>query len=245
MIDDILTIIWKEWKELFLRRGSARSGWFNILIMVGVLGVLMPYQTGSEWLQNPLLPLVWSWLPIFLTINIVADAFAGERERHTLETLLASRLSDRAILLGKIAAAVTYGWSIAVVSMLVGAVTVNVAFPGDGIQFYSGWGFPLGVTLSFLAATLIAAVGTLVSLNAPTARAAYQRLSMVVMAVWLLPTVGISFLPDEVTGPLFASLSNINLLQVILGVGAAFLIADVVLILATLARFRRNRLILE
>ena len=37
---------------------------------------------------------------------MIADGIPGERERHTLETLLASRLSDRSILLGKVMAAV-------------------------------------------------------------------------------------------------------------------------------------------
>ena len=42
----------------------------------------------------------------------VPDPLPRERERHTLETLLASRLSDRAILLGKIGAAVGFEWVI-------------------------------------------------------------------------------------------------------------------------------------
>ena len=36
---------------------------------------------------------MWMWFSLLLVINVVADSFAGERERHTLETLLASRLS--------------------------------------------------------------------------------------------------------------------------------------------------------
>ncbi|NMB88377.1 MAG: ABC-2 type transporter, partial [Chloroflexi bacterium] len=110
MFTDIVTIIHKEWKEIFIQRGSARSGWASVLVILGVVGVLMPLQSGREWLENPLLTVVWSWLPIFLTIHMVTDAIAGERERHTLETLLASRLSDLAIILGKLGAAVLYGW---------------------------------------------------------------------------------------------------------------------------------------
>lgn len=50
------------------------------------------------------------YFPLVLTLTMVADSFAGERERHALETLLASRLSDRAILLGEAAALTSYGW---------------------------------------------------------------------------------------------------------------------------------------
>ena len=58
---------------------------------------------------------------------MIADSFAGERERHTLETLLASRLSDRAILFGKIAACIAYGWLMAMLCVLVGTITENVS----------------------------------------------------------------------------------------------------------------------
>ena len=57
---------------------------------------------------------------------VIADSFAGERERHTLETLLASRLSDHSILFGKIAASMAYGWLISLSCILAGAITVNI-----------------------------------------------------------------------------------------------------------------------
>jgi ABC-2 type transport system permease protein len=245
MIGDISTIIWKEWKEVLLQRGSTRGGIFGILIILGLLGVFMPLQSGPEWLNNPLLVLIWSWLPIFLAINIVADAFAGERERHTLETLLASRLSDRAILLGKIGAAVMYAWGIAVSGMLLGAITINIANPQNGLLFYQGYTFPAGVVLSLLASTLVASLGLMVSLSAPTARAAYQRLSIIIIAIWLLPTVVLQFLPDALAAEIFGVLGTVNL-GAVLGWGAAILLAaDIVLIAVAMSRFRRARLILE
>jgi ABC-2 type transport system permease protein len=245
MISDIMTMIWKEWKEVLVQRGSSRSGVFGILIILGLLGVLMPLQTGPEWLNNPMLVLVWSWLPIFLAINMVADAFAGERERHTLETLLASRLSDRSILLGKIGAAVLYAWGIAVSGMLLGAITINIAHADQGLQFYSGFTFPAGVVLSLLASILVACLGVMVSLRAPTARAAYQRLSIVIIAIWLLPTIVLQFLPDTLEAEVFAVLGTVNFGAVALWGGIILLTANVILILAALARFRRARLILE
>ncbi len=244
MISDVLTIIWKEWKEIFLRRGGSRSGWLNLAIIVGLLGVFMPLQSGQQWLTNPIVPLLWSWLPIFMAINIVADAFAGERERHTLETLLASRLSDQAILLGKIGAAVFYSWGITIIGMLLGAITVNVAFPGGPI-FYTGITFPLGLLLSFLAALLVSSVGTLISLNADTARAAYQRLSIAIMAVWLLPTLGLQLIPAQVRANLFSGLQGINVTSLVIGALAALMLADIALILISMARFKRAKLILE
>jgi ABC-2 type transport system permease protein len=110
MINDITTIIWKEIKEIFLQRPNFRGGWAGLLVLLAVFGIFIPLQSGPAWVSSPANLAIWSWVPYLLVSGVVADSFAGERERHTLETLLASRLSDRAILFGKIGAALVYGW---------------------------------------------------------------------------------------------------------------------------------------
>lgn len=245
MLSDIFTIIGKEWKEIFLRRGSVRGGLVNLVVIFGVIGVLMPLQTGAAWLTNPLYLLVWSWLPVFMALGIVTDAFAGERERHTLETLLASRLSDRAILFGKIGAAVAYAWGIAVAGMLVAAVTINVAHPENGLQFYPGGIFAAAVAVSGLAALLFSTLGVLVSLRAETARQAYQRLSIWMIVFWLLPTLGLQFLPQSLLARLSAWFEGVNITAVILGAIGVMAAASAGLIAAATARFQRARLILD
>jgi ABC-2 type transport system permease protein len=96
---DIKTILWKEFRELFQARQGlfGRGGWISIAITVGLLGVLIPVQAGEGWVSNPLHMVWWVWVPFLMVTYIVTDTFAGERERHTLETLLASRLSDKTI----------------------------------------------------------------------------------------------------------------------------------------------------
>ena len=49
-----------------------------------------------------------------------------ERERHTLETLLSTRLSDHTILLGKIGATVSYAWGMTQIVLLIALVPVNI-----------------------------------------------------------------------------------------------------------------------
>ena len=66
------------------------------------------------------------WIPFFVIISFIGDAIAGERERHTLETLLASCMPDRAILLGKVLAVVFYAWGMGVISLLPGLVLVDL-----------------------------------------------------------------------------------------------------------------------
>jgi ABC-2 type transport system permease protein len=116
---DISIIIWKEWKDLLFQGGI--TGYIRPLIMIGVLGVLLPLQSKTSWLDLPLVGVLGLLLvPFLVIITMVGDSFAGERERHTLETLLASRMPDRAILLGKIGAILGYAWSIMLISLLVG-----------------------------------------------------------------------------------------------------------------------------
>lgn len=245
MIQDITTIIWKEWKEIFLMRGSVRSGLLNIGVILLIIGVVFPYQNGPEWLTSPLGLITWSWLPLFLVMGIIADSFAGERERHTLETLLASRLPDRAILFGKIGSAVLYGWSLVVLSMLLGAVTINLSHPGNGFQFYSLPIFAVVLLLSLLAALLMSAIGVLVSLHSATTRQAYQKMSFAFLVLWFVPMLTLQFLPDDARTRLISSLSGISLESLVGGVIAFLIVADIVLIAIGMRQFRRARLILD
>ena len=98
MIADILTVARKEWKEYVLAGTGLKGGRMGLVIMLVVFGVVLPAQNGTDWLTSPALLLAWAWVPLMLVSGVVADSFAGERERHTLETLLASRLPDQAIL---------------------------------------------------------------------------------------------------------------------------------------------------
>ncbi|NTV36710.1 MAG: ABC transporter permease [Anaerolineaceae bacterium] len=243
MIADIKTLIWKEWKEMFLQRGSTRTGLFNLLIIVGLMGVFMPLQMGKEWLSSPTGLLLWSWMPMFLVLGMVTDAFAGERERHTLETLLASRLEDGAILFGKIGAAVSYGWTFVLASMLLGAVTINIAFPEEGIRFYPMTTLVSGLGLSLLACTLIATLGVMVSLRAPTARAAYQRLSMFMLAFFLVPMVGMQVAPVEMRDKIADVLAGLNWNQLLVVIAVVLLVVDAGLIFLARSRFQRGKLI--
>lgn len=245
MLTDITTLIRKEWKEMFMLRGSLRGGLVNLLIMIGVFGIFIPLQSAKEWFDTPLLPIVWSWMPVFMTTWMVADAVAGERERHTLETLLASRLSDRAILFGKLSASVLYGFSLALTNLLLAAVTVNLARLQDGLRFYPAGFFFILLAFNLLGCGLLAGLGVLVSLRAATARQAYQRLSIVMMVVWLLPTVALPLLPAKWTAPLNVILMKADFTAILGLVCLALLVIDAALVATGLARFKRARLVLE
>ena len=119
MNPDFVAVFWKEWKEILLERASGGSG-LRPLIMVGLIGVVIPLRLDAQryFSPRPLLGLIFVSLAAVLAV--VPDAFAGERERHTLETLLASRLPDRAILFGKLAACLGYGWLLSIITIILG-----------------------------------------------------------------------------------------------------------------------------
>lgn len=245
MLTEIYAILRKEWKEMLMMRGSLRGGLTNLLVIVGVFGIVVPLQSAKDWFVSPLLPIVWSWMPVFMTTWMVADSVAGERERHTLDTLLASRLSDRAILFGKLAASVLYGFGLALANLLLAAVTVNVARFGEGLRFYPPEFFVLLLAFSFLGCGLLAGLGVLVSLRAATARQAYQRLSIVMVVVWVLPTVALPLLPAGWLASVDTLLTNANY-NAILGMVCLVLLAlDAMVVSISMARFTRAKLALE
>src|SRR5829696_2767260 len=128
MISDILNVAGKELREI-LTFGDARGrSKFSLIILILIFGIIFPLQNGRDWVDSPTNIMIWGWMPFIWVSGVVADLFAGERERHTLESLLATRLSDQAILFGKLLAALTYGFLLTWVIMIVSLVTVNIGF---------------------------------------------------------------------------------------------------------------------
>jgi ABC-2 type transport system permease protein len=247
MMQDIITIIRKEWQEVIFHRSGGRQSWVSILIIIGVVGVYLPYMNGVEWLSDPVSLLTWAWLPIFMTNSMVADAFAGERERHTLETLLSTRLSDGAILLGKVAASVLYAWLISLLSALTGALTVNVMAGSGTFLFYKPAMFFGGLLGVLLVAILMSAIGVFVSLKAETVRQAAQKLSLSVTALWFIPFILLQTFPDQTKRVIenLAPLLEQNGTLLLVLVFVILLAVDVLMLLLAKKRFKRTRLILE
>jgi len=245
MKDDILTVIWKERKGLFRvrgRRAQALLGMFSPVL----LAIYFPLQEGVEWVQSPLSLLLAFVAPLVLVGISIPDSFAGERERHTLPTLLASRLSDRAILFGKIITSVAFGWGVTLMLLVVSLVTVNVANWGGHILVYKLSILLADLAFSFLVAMLTAAAGVLFSLRAATVQEAQQAL----MAVLLIPPMILQFAVFAIMGSdsgkarLQEVLGTLSFEQIILVIVAVLLVLDVVLLMAAMARFKRARLIL-
>jgi len=244
MITDIFTVAWKELGEIFTFGDVRGRSKFSLIVLIVIFGIVIPLQNGREWVSSPVSAMIWAWMPFLWVSGVVADLFAGERERHTLEALLATRLSDQSILFGKLLAAMAYGFILTWVIMLVSIVTVNVSSGRNGLLFY-----PLPTTLaalvfSILISGLSASIGVLVSLRAGSARQAQQMMSAG-MLVLFLPFMLIRFVPVEWLGYLEGVARHISLIQIAIYVALVLVVIEAILIAIALRLFQRSRLILD
>ncbi len=245
MITDVATMVWKEWRELLRQRGSWRAFLVGLFVPVAVFGIMLPIQAGPDWLETAISLSAWIYMPTVLVMTMMADSIAGERERHTLETLLATRLPDQAILYGKILAGVGYALLLALVIVAVGMVSVNLTDLTPGWQWYAPQIFWGGLIASLLLSLLGSAVGVLISLRAASVRQATQTLSYIMLVVFFLPVVLLQILPSQVMITLEQTLAPLSLDRLFLVGGAGLLALDLALLLLLRARFQRTKLTLD
>jgi len=243
---DTLTLMWKDLRELPRIYGDSKAGVLGFLFPVFFLGIMLPLQMGEKWLEPGLNMFFAAWFSIIMVFTMVADSFAGERERKTLEALLATRLSDRAILAAKLLTAICFALAFVLVLNVVGVLTLNVAHLGGGRFLF----FPLKVLIILLilpplAAFAASGIGVLVSLRAGTVRQAQQTLMMSGMLLFLVPSLAIPMLPKEMREAVFAffTAGGVELLAAV--VALVLLAIGVVTVLIADKLFRRARLILD
>jgi ABC-2 type transport system permease protein len=236
-MSDLWTMIWKEWKD-FLWSGG-RYDLFRPLLVIAILGIVLPLTFEQRWIElDSAAVLIILYAPFMLIISFIGDAIAGERERHTLETLLASCISDRAILLGKVLVAVGFNWGMTVFCLLLGAVVVNMSQGQAQWVFYAPTNlFVVVLILSLLTNLLAASGGVLISLKSATVRQAGQTMILCMIILGLAAYGVARFLPASVT----ASLTTSQIVLIIMGTLA---VLDAILLAASLVSFQRSRLIL-
>lgn len=235
-MNDLWTMIWKEWKD-FLWSGG-RSDLLRPLLNIAVLGILLPLSFRQSWIDlGPAPVLIILFTPFMFVILVISDAIAGERERHTLETLLASRISDRAILLSKVLVAVAYNWAATLLCLLLGALVVNLSQGLRDWEFYQPLSlFFVVLVLCFLTTLLAASGGVLISLKSATVRQASQTMLLGLILLGLAISLVVRLLPPGLT----ASLTPSQMIQVIVLV---LVVLDTILLAAALMSFQRSRLI--
>jgi ABC-2 type transport system permease protein len=242
---DFNAVLWKEWREILVQRSSGGSSRYAPLILIGIMGILLPLRMGLDFFDPPAILLI-ALLSMMGVLIVSVEAFAGERERHTLETLLASRLSDRAILFGKIAASVSYGWLLSLIAFILGTITVNLA-NGDGrlLLFDDAASWLVLALAPPLLGTAISTAGVLVSLRAATVRQAMHTLTTAFMLAPLAIVFGVRAAPAEWKVGFAEMLGNWSPTGLAVAVAVLVLAIDLTLIAAAMARFQRSKLVAD
>jgi ABC-2 type transport system permease protein len=245
MMRDILTVAWKEWLEFRDQLLRLRRGGLSALIVILMLGIVTPLQMGPLWMSSPLMLAYWPLLSSGMVSTLIADAFAGERERHTLETLLSTRLSDTSILLGKVLAAIMYGLVFTFANVLVGAITLTIRHYGDGVLAPDATHLGYMFVLVTLACSTLAGVGVFISLKAATVRQAQQTLGIIMMILFIGPVLFIQFLDSAGRVSLATRLTGLGTGRLVAWTSAILLAVSAILILMAMARFKRGKLALD
>ncbi|HEX9564132.1 MAG TPA: ABC transporter permease [Gemmatimonadaceae bacterium] len=245
MLADTLTVAWKEWREFRDQLFRMKRGGLSALIVVLMLGIFTPLQMGTTWLTSPLMLAYWPLLSSGMVSTLIADAFAGERERHTLETLLSTRLPDSAILAGKILAAVLYGVLFTFANIVVGFLTLTLSRLGEPFVGPSPSHLMYVVVLVVLACTTLSGVGIFISLRAATVRQAQQTLGIIMMVLFIGPFLFIQFLAPDDRVSLATRFATMGTARLVGWASAILLLASAVLVSLARARFRRGKLTLD
>lgn len=246
---DIVTVMKKDLREWLVARESARLTLISIAVSLGIWGIFLPWHLLDAWQTTPMPAAIFMFLPVFMTLAVVADSFAGERERKTLETLLATRLPDHAIFLGKVAAVAVYAVIMTFGAEVLSLVTVNLARQDEGVFVFRGAVLALAVLGPVFVTFCMAGLGVLVSLRAKSVRTAMQKLRLGMMVLMF----GLFFGAKPVANSIPPSWGE-TLAHSAGGYGVAIstflflsLLAMIGFILLTVGvkRFQRHRLILE
>lgn len=225
--------------------GRRRAAAFRLLFSVGLVGIIWPWQLGAPFITSQLAIVLAAFTASMYVAGVVPDSFAGERERHTLETLLASRLPDRAILFGKIMALVSYGLSASVIMLTFGWATVNLVHRSDHVLFYAPSTILGALVFSALAAGLMGAAGVLVSLRAATVKQAQQVLTTAVLLIVFIPVMALPSIPASWRTHAAAFVDAWGARSIVAVAALTLLMVQALLYVIVVARFKRSRLIEE
>jgi ABC-2 type transport system permease protein len=152
-------------------------------------------------------------------------------------------LSDASILFGKMGAAIGYAGGLTVVCLLLGLLTVNLAFRGHGLVLYQ-WPVVLAMAvLGLLGATFVAGLGVLISLRAATVRQAQQTLSAAILVLLIAPIAVARMLTTSWAAHVHVTPARAATL-VIIAVAVIAALDAAVVVLARL-RFQRSRLVAD
>lgn len=243
MIHDLYAVMWKEWREYLQQDRTRRRSPLRLFPLVLLGGAFFGWEMGPLFGHSWMTAFLTAFVAVMFVVSVIPDSIAGERERHTLDTLLASRLPDGAILFGKVAASVSYGWAIALVVLPVGILTGTLIHGRGDAALFEPVVALAAVVAALLAGVLLAGIGVLISLRAASVQQAHQILGFTMLGLFFVPLGVFQVLPPRWRATLTEALVGTTPARVALLGLAALLLLDVLLLAFVRTRFRRGRLL--
>jgi len=184
----------------------------------------------AYFLMGPMLLMV----PIMTPIFIAADSFSGEKERKTIEPLLATPTSDIELFFGKVLTAFVPSMIVCFTTFSIATFLLNLsAFQVFGRIIFPNLTYLVMMTATTPLATILS-IGVMVLVSA---RVASVRDASQVGGVLILPVILL------LVGQMFA-LFFINVYMVLAATGLLALV-DVILIHAGSSRFGREKILMK
>lgn len=219
-----------ELLRMYKAQGARRRALFGLMLFIGWM--ILTAATLGWMFQWPLLVIILSVFPVVLMLGYLADSFAGERERGTLETLLLSPTPDWIIVCSKIIALVTITLLASMALLTVHALTAR----SFGIEGLAPRWYLLGWYAAAVVATITTCFGLIVSWSSTSVQAAQQNLAYGVVGFSIAVSV-YTYLPASIT----RVLDRLNVAW-IAWLGPALAIGTVVI---AIGLFHRDRLLLR
>lgn len=214
---------------MYRSQGTTRRAYLGLVLFIGWLlvnAVTLPWM--FEW---PLMVMMLSLFPLVLLMGYLADSFAGERERGTLESLLLSPVPDWAIVCGKLSALVFV--SLFACGVLLTAHAIIARIVGGGVTPH--W-YALALYVNAIISTIAASLGLIVSWSAASVQAAQQLFAYCIIGLGII-TVMYMYLPTAV-GQVLGRLD----LAALTVVGAIIASGSLIIVIRA---FHRDRLLLR
>jgi len=237
MINQIQAIVWKEWREFFFQQSI--KGKLQTIVLIAAIGVILPINKGPQWFNFSFFYGVAVIGPLIMAVTIVCDLFVGERERHTLETLLASRLSDKGIVLGKILFAVSYATCITILLLMLNVVALNVEYYKGTFLIFSFKSALILAAINFFSAFFTALVGIAITIGAKTVKQGQLTLTITLLALVLLPTILLRILPNGFRNTISHYYTSISSETIFLLASLGLVIIDLLILKMIFYRFKK------
>ena len=173
------------------RRMGGMTGVLIYAFALLALGILLPWHLSFDFLDAMIL-LAYAGLPALLVAPVVAESFAGYCEQAQISATLEKR---RQLLYAKVAAGALYGWTSALLALVMGLATVNVSF--------TRWILPPALLVIDLALVSLAvsvstaSISAAVSVKARSAKYAKRTLRQGLLLLLVLVIYYSRFMPVE------------------------------------------------